>query len=325
MTLGRLIYISDAEIKKFSISQRDFQAAICKAFVAYGSGQAKVIPASHLDFSPGHGFRSLCAAWEEAGFSSNKWFGITPVQPGLQGAGIHALLTLNDYKSGIPLAIMGANQITGWRTASMSALVASRLANPQSKTLGFIGCGLQARMHLDSLLSVLPEVNRVLAFSRSLSSSQAFVGELSARSITAEALISPKDVVRQSDIVVSSVPLSSGLIPFLDPDWIQPGTFVCAVDLARSWLTTDLHRLETRITDDHRQQAMLPPISHQLGPMGTFSCDLAELVSGRFVGGFDPNKRAIFIFRGSGLADLAIAIEVYKCSRRLGYGVELER
>lgn len=318
-------YLSDEEIKTFHMSQGNLRDAIIRAFAAYGRGQAQVLPAAHIDVTPGRGFRSLCASWEASGYASNKWFGITPVEAGAQRPGIHALLVLNDFQTGQPVALMGANQITGWRTASMSAAVASYFANPDATTLGFVGCGLQASMHLDAFREILPRIESVLACSRSFESAQRFVRGLAARGLIGRALESPEEVVRQSQVLVTSVPLSEGLRPFLDPGWLGPGTFVAAVDLARSWLPSDLHQLEVRITDDHVQQATLPPISPDLGAVGTFSCDLAELTSGQFQGNFSPSQRAMFIFRGSGLADLAIAAEVYRYAQRRGLGLQLPR
>jgi ornithine cyclodeaminase/alanine dehydrogenase-like protein (mu-crystallin family) len=42
------------------------------------------------------------------------------------------------------------------RTAAMTAIAAQKLARAESRSIGFLGCGVQARSHFDALRLVLP-------------------------------------------------------------------------------------------------------------------------------------------------------------------------
>jgi len=49
----------------------------------------------------------------------------------------------------------------------MTAIAVQKLARADSVSIGFIGCGVQARSHFDVLRLVLPDLKEVVACSRS--------------------------------------------------------------------------------------------------------------------------------------------------------------
>jgi ornithine cyclodeaminase/alanine dehydrogenase-like protein (mu-crystallin family) len=319
-----MLYLGEGDVAALDLEPGECREAVASAFRAKAEGDAIVIPAVHIDFEPGHGFRSLCAAWPGAGVACGKWLGVRPVGPQSRTPGVNALITLSDADSGLPLAVISANRLTGLRTAAMSALAALALADRAAGTIGFVGCGLQAQFHLEALLAVFPSVTRVLALSRTERSAQAFAEMARSKGLEAQTCNDPQAIVRSSKLLVTSVPLGPDAEPVLDPRWLQPGSFVSAIDLARSWTPQHLRSIEVVTTDDHDQQATLPPLSAELGPKGTFDADLGELASGRF----RPrtvSERAMFVFRGSALADLAVALLAWRRACERGIGVRLPR
>jgi ornithine cyclodeaminase/alanine dehydrogenase-like protein (mu-crystallin family) len=64
---------------------------------------------------------------------------------------IEALVVAVDAESGNPLAIMGARHLTAARTAATTAVALKHLAPGRGGTLGIVGTGIQARLHLDML------------------------------------------------------------------------------------------------------------------------------------------------------------------------------
>jgi len=209
--------------------------------------------------------------------------------------------------------------LTGLRTAAMSALAARTLADSDAETIGFLGCGLQARFHLEAMRLQFPSIRRVLALSRTQRSAQAFAEAARSTGLDAQICNDPETMVRTSSLLVTSIPLGPDARPVLDPRWLQPGSFVSAIDLARSWIPQHLRTIEVLVTDDHDQQAALPPLSAELGPKGSFDADLADLASGRFRPD-STKERAMFVFRGSALADLAVALLAWRraCERAIG-------
>jgi len=319
-----LLYLGESDITALGLEPDACRDAIADAFRARSEGRAIMLPAVHIDLAPGHGFRSLCAAWPDAGVACGKWLGVRPVEPHSSTPGVNALITLSDADTGLPVAMISANRLTGLRTAAMSTLAAQTLADPAADTIGFVGCGLQAQFHLEAMRALFPSIRRVLALSRTRRSAQVFADAARAMGLDAQTCDDPQTIVRASRLLVTSVPLGPDAQPVLDPRWLQPGSFVSAIDLARSWTPRHLRTIEVIVTDDHEQQATLPPLSAELGPKGSFDADLAELASGRFRPG-SGTGRAMFFFRGSALADLAIALLAWRRACERGIGTHLPR
>ncbi|WP_439495978.1 ornithine cyclodeaminase family protein [Bosea sp. (in: a-proteobacteria)] len=318
-----ILYLGEADIAGLGLDPALARAAIRTIFQAHHQGRTLSKPKLALEIGPGHVFQSLCAASPAIGMAATKWLGMAPTGDGVPG--IHAMIALNDFTSGKLLAVMDGNLVTAIRTAAMSAAAGEFLARRDSGTIGFIGCGLQARAHLAAFKSLLPGLNRVRAHGRSRRTTDLFLTHARQEGFAADAYDDPSDVVRASDVVVTSVPMQPGFEPFLDPAWLRPGAFVTAVDVARSWRPDSLRQLDIVATDDHQQQAENPPLATNLGPLGSFDADLTELAGGAKLGRQNTGQRAMFIFRGFALADLAVAASVYEAARSKGAGQTLAR
>jgi ornithine cyclodeaminase/alanine dehydrogenase-like protein (mu-crystallin family) len=318
-----ILYLGEADIAGLGLDPALARGAIRTIFQAHHQGRTLSKPKLALEIGPGHVFQSLCAASPAIGMAATKWLGMAPAGDGMPG--IHAMIALNDFASGKLLAVMDGNLVTAIRTAAMSAAAAEFLARRDSGTIGFIGCGLQARAHLAAFKSLLPGLSRVRAHGRSRRTTELFLAHARQEGFAADAFDDPSEVVRASDVVVTSVPMQPGFEPFLDPAWIAPGAFVTAVDVARSWRPDGLRQLDIVATDDHQQQAENPPLAADLGPLGSFDADLAELAGGAKPGRQNAGQRAMFIFRGFALADLAVAASVYEAARAKGAGQTLAR
>lgn len=320
-----LLYLSRADVQSLLPDPGTACRLVLESFAALRDGRADSPPKQTVTLAPGHSFQCLVATSRRHGRAAAKWLGVAPVPAGSSREGIHAMIVLNDLATGEPLAIMDGNALTGARTAAMSAAAALHLARPDSRRLGLIGCGLQARHHLAALKAVLPGLTEILAFSRSRSSADSLAAEARAAGWSATSCDDPREVVRNSDVLVTTVPMAEGLEPFLDPADLPPGAFVSAVDIGRSWIPEHLRGLDILATDDHAQQAAAPPIAPDLGPAGTFDSDLADLAAGIGRRRARAEERAMFIFRGMGLADLALACAVHDAALRQDRGTHLSR
>ena len=324
MVADDVLYLSAADLERVALDPAVAREAVAAAFRAQHAGQARGLPKQALAVGPGHAFQSMVAAWADRGWAGCKWLGTAPVPPGSGLPTVHAAMALNNHATGTLRAIMDGGVLTGVRTAALSALAAHHLARMDSRTLGFVGCGVQARAHLPALLDLLPGLTHVLASSRTRASAEALAGLAQAAGRQAD-VADAETVVRGSDVLVTSVPLEPGSAPFLDPAWIPAGAFVSSVDIGRPWLPQGLRALDLLAVDDHVQMAAYPPLAPGLGPAGSFDADLAELAGGAHPGRTAPAQRAMFIFRGVALADLAVAAAFYDAAVAGGIGTRLPR
>ena len=287
-----LLYLSHDAVAGAGVSLDEIREACTDAYVAKARGAVLGVPKTTVAIAPGHFFQAMPVAHLEASLAALKWVGVLPVRGAPAAPSISALIVLSDLATGEALAILDGRWITAVRTAAMTAIATARLARPDAESIGFVGCGVQARSHLAALRRVLPRLRRVVAFSRSEASAAGIAEAARAAGMEAETTRDPRAAVAGLDLVVSSVPAAAGLAAFLDPDWIAPGAFVSAGKLVTA---------------------------------GSFHADLAELASGAKSGRRHPRERIFFVFAGDAIADLAAARIIYEAALRRGLGVRLPR
>jgi ornithine cyclodeaminase/alanine dehydrogenase len=238
-----------------------------------------------------------------------KWLGGAPTNP---ARGIPAFLgttTLNDAETGAPVAIIGAAATTVIRTAALSLLAARRLAQPQSRTLGLVGAGMQAVAHMNAMREHFP-IDHVLVSSVG-ETAETFRKRWSEPGLTIDVATAER-VLAKSDIVISAVAADPTLQPFLDARLMKPGAFATMPDLGKPWLTEGLAGFSAVYTDDVASSVAR-------------GASVAQMACVDYAGGIDdlgadmplplkPTDRTAFLFAGTPIADFAIAMLVYKAA-----------
>ena len=319
----QILYLSEADVASIGLELDELRTAVSAAFASKARGRSDVSPKSVLNIGPAHVFQAKPGVLRDAGYAGTKWFGVVP--PGsTSGPSISSLIILSDIASGQAIAVMGADWITAKRTATMTAIAATHLARRECRSIGFIGAGVQGHSHLEALTRVLPQLQRAVVCSRTDSSATRLAGAARDLGIDARTARDPREAVEGMDVVVTTVPAGTPVLEFLDPDWVAPGAFVAAVDLARSWRRDRISSFDLLATDDHTQTRTLTE-SGRMTFAGPYHADLADLCSGGFAGRTSDTQRALFNFSGHALADLAAAQIIYETAVRRQIGTRLPR
>lgn len=311
-----LLYLSATDLDALAIPPPAIADAIAHALKVALSGRAWNVPKASIVPSKGKLFQAMLAASEDPPCGVVKAVGLDAGNAARGLPHIGATITVLDGKSGLPVAVVDGAWITGVRTAAISALAARYLVGPEPRTVGFVGCGEQARRHLLALQAEYP-VQRVLATSRTLDGAQRFADWTRMTcAIEAQATEDADALVAESDIIVSSVPANENLVPFLSPQRLRPGATVLACDLARSW-RAGIGDLDVTVIDERAQDAAsdAPMLGESVA-----TADLGELIAGARKGRTSTSQRAAFVFRGLALGDLAAAWLVYQRARQAGLG-----
>ena len=277
-------------------------------FHVQAQGRAWVAPKTNLSTDDERFMMATLAAADDPPFMAVKALMVNPSNPARSLSAINSSITLLDSDSGLPLVVMDGNWVTALRTAGASAVVARRLANPESSVLALIGCGVQARSHLAAFAELFP-LTEVRAFGRGSKNRDSLCQLASDRGFRAVASKSAEDAVSGADLVVSSIPLLPRIKPFLDANWLKPGAFVSSTDFALPWIAESLQIFERIIIDDRQQEAAMaePMIDAAL-----VDGDIGDLVSGKVSGRVDKMERTAFVFRSVALGDLAVAALAYQ-------------
>lgn len=316
------LYLSRADIAKLALTPRDVETAVEAAFRGLADGSAESVPKLGIDPAPGTFFHAMPARVDAARTVGMKWVGVANnAARGLPH--INAILVLNDLETAVIKAVMEANTITGLRPAAVSLIAARRLARKDASRIGFIACGLQARTHMEAFAAAFP-LQEATCYSRNPATAETFAAELREKGFNARAVTDPRAAVENQDIVVTSIPRSPGLKPYLDPAWIAPGAYVAAPDLARCWHGKELRKLDVLATDDRKQTAEAAASGH-VPWSGDYDADLCELITGRHPGRETAEERTFFVHPGLGLGDIAVAAMALERAVERGVGTRLGR
>ena len=313
-----LVYLSSADVAALDLAPSEVAAAVEAMLREKAAGRARTKPKLGLYPMPGTFYQAMAGALAEPAYAAVKWTGVVHDNDSRGLPHVSPLIVLNELATGAPVAVMDGRWVTAQRTAALTLAGAKRLARADSSTVAFVGCGVQARSHLALLRAAFP-IARVTAHGRRRETAERFAREALSLGLAAEVATDPRAAVEDALMVVSSVPESPGLEPFLDPGWLKPGAFVGAIDVGRSWRLAGMLAFDIVATDD-REQSTAMVKSGRLVYSGPFHADLAELVSGRHPGRRAAEERTALIYSGLALADVAVAAAIYERARRKGIG-----
>jgi ornithine cyclodeaminase/alanine dehydrogenase-like protein (mu-crystallin family) len=322
MKLGHdMLFLSDADIAGVGVRPEVLAQSIDEMLRAKAAGAAVTKPKLGIYPKPGTFFQAMAGVLADPPYAAVKWTGVVHDNDKRSLPHVSPLILLNDRATGLPLALLDGKWITTHRTAALTVVGAKYLARKDSESMGFIACGVQARSHLAAFRASFP-IKRVVAYSRRRATADAFAAEVRRDGVAAEVVEDPRRAVEGLDIVISSVPESPGLKPFLDPAWLPPGTYAGIIDVGRCWTLGDQQVFDIVATDDHEQSATMVK-SGRLKYTRRFEADLSDLASKKHPGRTTASERTALIFSGLALSDVAVAGAIYDTARKRGIGTVL--
>lgn len=317
-------YLSRNDIETLCVTGVQLADVVERCLVAAAGGAAENVPKSGVQLSDGRLFQTIMAVGHGDSappYAATKVVGLARDNAAKGLPHIGSLIVLLDAETGLPRAVMDGSWITEVRTAALSLVAARRLARSDARSIGFVACGAQARAHLAVFAEAFP-LRSVSAHSRRPESAEAFAAHARRLGLEASAAAAPEDAVRGMDMVVTSVPDGSVPLGFLRADWLKPGAFASLVDLGRSWSDSGFERFEHIVVDD-RVQAEKSRSTRKLTPPGPYAMDLLRLVTAPEPIRHSARERAVFVFQGLALADLAAAALVFEHAEAAKVGTVL--
>ena len=297
-------YLSQSDLEQLGITTMEVIKSIEN--VISGADAGRVWSAPKAVITPPNDQRYMMAAlaaMDEPSLLAVKTVVLNPENTVSGLPQINGLVTMLDSVTGLPVAILDGGWITDVRTAGLSAVAAKYMANPDATTIGFVGCGAQARSHLDAFAEMFP-LKRMLYLGRGQANQDRLAAHANTHGLQAEACASGQDVLGQADLIITTVTHTGGAAPFLDAGGMKEGAFAAVVDLAAPWNRDSFETLDRVIIDDVVQEAALP---NKLCNSEFIHGDISELVLGKVSGRNQASDKTAFIFRGHALGDLALS------------------
>ena len=323
-------FLSARDVDELSLSTADVLEAVEASLRAQGRGEVVLEPREHLVPDPAfHGHFNLLRAYvRPLGVAGVKVVGDYADNYRIGLPSELALLTLYDPRTGAPLAIVDATEITERRTGAVTAIGARHLARQDAKVLGHIGARGTAFSNV-TMLDAEFEFEEIRVTSRRTESREAFGAALQeALGKRVDVVESAEEAVRGADIVVEATRLIEPT-PLLRTEWIGAGALVIpygtvsAVELS---LTTVMDKI---VVDDWQQcrqgrfGALRPHVERGLLSEANLHAELGQIVAGGWSGRERDDERILFWHRGLATTDLAVGHLLYERAVERGVGTVL--
>ena len=325
-----LHYLNYQDVQALALTDQEILDAIEGGLRAQGSGQAVIEPRTHLvpDPSfPGH-FNVLRGYIQPLNLAGVKIVGDFHENYKHDLPSELALLNLFDPKTGSPVAVIDAADITDMRTGAVTALGAKHLARKTSKILGHVGARGTAYWNV-RLMDRIFDFDEIRVHSRRPESRNAFGARLE-KDLGKKVIVTEdwKSCVEGADIVVEASRLTKPE-PLLKTEWIKKGALVMpygtmsAVELS----LTDI--MDKMVMDDWGQAragkfgALRQHVDSGKLSEKTLHGELCEIVTGKKKGRERDDETILFWHRGLSLSDVALGAAMLEKAKRMGLGQRL--
>jgi ornithine cyclodeaminase/alanine dehydrogenase len=319
----RFIYLSRADVEAVGCPPSAIMAAVELAFREKASGRTIMPPKHWLAPSSRRFFSAMTSALPGGGTAGCKWQSGSPDNAADGRPYITGQYILNALDTGMPLAIMDSTWITEVRTAAASAVAARHLVGKPPAVLAILGCGLQARRHLEALAPTFPTLRSIRCYDVVCTAAQTYRREATQRfPVDVSVCCSPREAFEGADLIVTCGPIAPDAPRQARADWLEPGATAVTIDYDCYWGRDELALLDQIFTDDVAQLEHSKSDGYFTGCPNTVR-QVADVIAGKDPGRASSTQRIICINMGIALEDVASALVIYRRARDLGIGTEL--
>ena len=317
-----MIYLSRQDVESLNLGMPRIIELLEQMFVEKGRGRVEMPPKPGLHPLPDAFIHAMPAYIPKFSAAGIKWVSGFPqnMEKGLPY--IHGLIIMNDVETGIPTAVLDATWVTAMRTGAATAVAAKHLARPESSRVAIIACGVQGRSNLEALACAF-KIKEVTAVDTNTKVAERFAADMSKKlNCTVKVSDDIESAVKNVDIVVTSGPILKDPKPPLLAKWIQPGTFISAVDFD-SYLEPAVFKMAAKlVTDDLKQMDYYRSVGYFKQTPAAHG-DLGQLACGEIKGRQTPEEITVAVNLGIALEDMVVTAELCQMAKRQGLGVTL--
>jgi ornithine cyclodeaminase/alanine dehydrogenase-like protein (mu-crystallin family) len=317
-----VLYLDRETIASIDLPMKRIVEVVEVALIEKAHGRVQM-PAKHwMEPRPTRWFGGMSSLVPKLGYAAMKW------QSGSTENAAHGLpyitgmLFLSSIEHGVVAAVMDSTWITQQRTAAASAIAVKYLARKDATTYAMLGCGLQARSHLEAFRHVMPGLSQVVAYDVDPEAAAAFAREVQLAGFRSTVVDSPRAAVESADIVVTGGPIQPNLPRTIEANWLRPGLLGVTIDYDCYWKPEALAAADCLLTDDFGQIEHIKEYGYFVGCPRPHA-ELGSVVAGLRPGRETPQQKIIVMNMGVAVEDVATAKEIYEIARARKVGVEL--
>ena len=289
------------------------------------AGNVSMPPRQNLATSNGF-FRVMPVVMQDSGKMGIKIFN------GSVAHGVRYIIIVYDEKGGELLCMMDAAYLTGARTGATTGIATRYQARANSKTVGIIGSGLEARTNFEAVCTVR-KIESAVVFSPTPTNRERYAEEMSDQTgVEIRAATSAEEAVRGTDIVVVATNTTghSDNIAYYG-EWMEKGQHVNSIGATgghlreidpQAFANADRILMDTYVGVKEESGDSYAAIE-----AGTWDDDkiieLPQVLDG-MAARESEQQTTLFKSVGSAVQDVMAGFAVYEQAHKLGIGTEID-
>ena len=230
----------------------------------------------------------------------------------------------NDALTGHLISMMDASWITKVRTPATALVAIKYAANPNAKTFGMIGCGIQGKSNVKMVENILKNLETIYIYDMYESAMDALIAEdqpfVKAKIVKASSL---EELVRSCDVITSALPIVHSPHPPVKKEWVHKGQTLVCLDCHTVYEDAVYKSADKYYVDSKEQHELL--IGYGYYPHG-----LPEITgeTGELAAGSVPRRESddeLIIVNNVGMAseDMMCAKIIFERALKMGLGIKL--
>ena len=321
-----VLYLSRQDIEGLEIGMREVIEVVDEGFRLKELGRTEMPPKLGVHTRPHAFIHAMPAYVKEMEVAGLKWVSGYPSNTEKGLPYITGLLILNAPETGIPISVMDCSWITAMRTGASAGISAKYLARKESRVVGILGCGVQARTSLWALVEIFPGLSKVQCYDLFPEASNRFIVEMGHMfpALQLECSKNPDEMMEGADVVVTAIPIVTEPKPPLRAGMLKKGGLAISLDYDSAWTGPAMKECEKFVSDDVNQLLSTKEEGIHFGniPENIYA-DLGDLAVGFKPGRENSMERIFSMNMGIAVDDMVTAKLVYERAREKGAGARL--
>ncbi|MCL0066084.1 ornithine cyclodeaminase family protein [Dehalococcoidia bacterium] len=319
-----ILYITRGDIENIGYTENEIRELVRVALTEHGK-KACEMPAK-IGIHPLRNVlhHAMPAFVPAVGASGIKWGASFPENYKYDLASTSVLIILNDVQTGWPIAVMDGIWITAKRTAAVSALAVEKLARRGSSEVGILGCGVQGLEHVMALAAVMPDLKKIKVMDIRPQVAQQLIDDFKGRyGFELVETSSIKELVENSDVVVTATVILQEPNPLIEDEWIKDGALLLPVDFDSVFFWKTMKRADKFLVDSLDEMNYFMSIGYLEHGLPEVYAELGEVIAG-LKPGRDNDEELVFDMNiGMGVEDVVVARDILEKAIKGNIGTKL--
>lgn len=321
-----LLYLSEQDCKDTGTTTQEIVDATEQSMIEYSKRTVEMPAKIGIHPQPDSLMHAMPAYLPNLYACGIKWGSNFPTNkqryPGLTPT--NCQIIYNDAESGLPLSILDATWITEVRTPATALVSIKYGANLDAETFGMIGCGIQGKANVKMIESTLTKLKTIYVYDLYEASMDALIAEcqplVKAKIVKC---LKVEDLVRQSNVMISAVPIAHKPSPFIKNEWVQDGQTIVCLDCHSAFEDAVYKRATHYYCDSIEQHQLLEGYGYYPQGLPEITGETGALAAGLVPGRSSEKDLMIFNNVGMAVEDMSCAKMIFERALEMDLGIKL--